>query len=193
MSITVSFGGDGIRRFKQLAWELGSGKARKIYSRSINDTGGTTATATGSALSDQSGVTKTAAKRALRDRTKATPSSLSYTIEVKGGAVRYKYFKGTRETKKGVSTAPRGNRMLLKRHFLNAGWAPTRVKKSGWNGHVMTIGGPGKSGLTVARSNVFLPEEVITGDTAQAFDAGKRSLDARVSHNLKRMAKGALS
>ena len=56
--LVVSIAGDGVRRFTQLARELGDGRARSVYSRAINDTGAKAATATGRALADQSGLAK---------------------------------------------------------------------------------------------------------------------------------------
>lgn len=193
MTLRLTIEGDGIKRFQRLSKVLGDKATRRVYSRALNDTGNKRATATGRALADQAGVKKTAGKRAMRDRRRSRPATLEYSIHIRGGAIRYKYFKGTRETKKGVSATPRGQRQLLTRHFINAGWAPTRVHKASWNGHVMTITSNNKSGVDVARSDVFLPEEAVQGETADTFDQGKEHLDQRVTHYLKRIAGGALS
>lgn len=191
--LNIRIDGDGIDRFYALAKQLSDAKLRRIYSRSINDAGNKTATTTGRALADQSGLKRSAGRRALKKRTRSTPASLSFEINVSGGAIRYKYFKGTRETKKGVSTTPRGERTLLSRHFVKAGWSPTRITKSNWNGHVMTVSSSNRSGVSVARSDVFLPEEVLIGETAKTFEDGKKHLDKRVTHHLMRLSKGALS
>lgn len=193
MTLALSIEGDGIKRFHQLTKDLGDKATRRVYSRALNDTGNKTATRTGRALADQAGVKRTTGRKAVKKRTRSRPATLEFQIHIRGGAIRYKYFKGTRETRKGVSTAPRGERKLLTRHFINAGWAPTRVHKASWNGHVMTVTGNNKSGVDVARSDVFLPEESIQGDTAETFDEGKSHLDTRVTHHLKRLGKGALS
>lgn len=193
MSLSITVQGNGVKRFKALAWELGSGKARKVYSRAINDSGNKRATATGKALADAANVKRPTGRKALKQRRRSTPSTLEFSIHVRGGAIRYKYFKGTKETRKGVSVAPRGERTIMKRHFLKAGWHPTRIDKTNWNGHVMTVTGNNKSGVTVARSDVFLPEEVVQGEPAQEFDKGNDHLNQRVSHYLKRIAGGAFS
>lgn len=193
MTLAISFEGDGIKRFHQLTKDLGDKATRRVYSRALNDTGNKTATRTGRALADQSGVKRTTGRKAVKNRTRSRPETLEFKIHIHGGAIRYKYFEGTNETKKGVSTTPRGRRQLLTRHFINSGWAPTRVHKTSWNGHVMTVTGNNRSGVDVARSDVFLPEESIQGDTADTFDEGKEHLDQRVMHHLKRLGKGALS
>lgn len=193
MTLTISFEGNGLRRFNDLCWELGDQKARHVYSRAINDTGARTATRTGRALADQANVKRGTGSKAMKKRTRSTPATLAFHIHVQGGAIRYKYFKGTRETRKGVSVAPRGERQVLRRHFKRAGWFPNRVDKANWNGHVMTITGANSSGVTVARSDVFLPEESTQGEAAETFDEGKSHLNTRVTHHLRQIAGGALS
>lgn len=187
--LTVQITGDGIKRFRQLSHELGDGKARNIYSRAINDTGAKSATATGRALSDQSGVNKKVGRKAVAKRTRSTPATLAFDIHVKGGEIRLKYFK-PRETRRGVSAAPRNARQVFGGTFLKAGWWPKRVTKSNWNGQVFRMVG---DKFQVAKSDVVLPTEATAGQTADTFDKGKNALDVRVSHYLRRLAGGALS
>lgn len=187
--LVVQITGDGLRRFQQLSRDLGSAKARHIYSRAINDTGAKSATATGRALSDQSGVKKTVGRKALKKRTRSTPATLAYEIHVKGGEIRLKYFS-PRETRRGVSAAPRNQRQVFAGTFLKAGWWPKRVVKSNWNGQVFRRVG---DKFQVVKSDVVLPTEATSGQTAATFDKGKNALDVRVSHYLRRLAGGALS
>ncbi|MBY3434834.1 hypothetical protein [Rhizobium laguerreae] len=187
--LTVTITGDGLRRFIQLSNELGSGKAHNLYSKAINDTGAKAATATGRALSDQSGVSKKVGRKAVARRTRSTPATLAYEIHVKGGDIALKYFKA-RETRNGVSAAPRNQRQVFAGTFLKAGWWPKRVTKSNWNGHVFRRAG---DKFQVAKSDVVLPTEATSGQTADTFDRGKNALDVRVSHYLRRLAGGALS
>ncbi|WP_105403405.1 hypothetical protein [Neorhizobium sp. T7_12] len=187
--LTVTITGDGLRRFTQLSSDLGSGKARNLYSRAINDTGAKAATATGRALSDQSGVSKKVGRKAVARRTRSTPATLAYEIRVKGGEIRLKYFSA-RETRKGVSAAPRNARQIFSGTFMRAGWWPKRVTKPNWNGQVFRRAG-GK--FHVVQSDVVLPTEATSGQTAETFDRGKNALDVRVSHYLRRLAGGALS
>lgn len=187
--LVVRIAGDGARRFTQLSQQLGDGRARNVYSRAINDTGAKAATATGRALSDQSGVTKRVGAKAVRKRIRSTPATLAYEIPVRGGEIRLKYFKA-RETRKGVSAAPRNQRQVFGGTFMRAGWWPNRGVKDNWNGQVFRRVG---NKFQVVKSDVVLPTEATTGNTAAAFDRGKDALDVRVTHYLRRMAGGALA
>ncbi len=204
--LLIQITGDGLRRFHKLSRQLGDGTARKVYSRAINDTGAKSATATGRALADQAGLPKRTGAKALKKRDRSTPETLSYAIHVKGGDIKLKYFK-PRETSKGVSAAPRGQRQIFAGKFLRAGWWPYRVNKDNWHGQVLyrtgirkftdkypkgnTVFPKGMDQFEVARSGVYLPVEAETGKTAATFDRGKNALDLRVTHYLKRMAAGA--
>lgn len=187
--LVIRITGDGLRRFVQLSNDLGPGKARTVYSRAINDTGAKMATPTGRALADQSGLPRATGRKALKSRTRSTPATLAFTINVKGGDVRLKYFK-PRETDAGVSAAPRNQRTIYAGSFMRAGWWPDRVDKPNWNGQVFYRSG---NKFRVAKSGVYIPIEATTGRTADTFDGGKAMLDVRVTHYLKRLAKGALS
>lgn len=187
--LTVKFTGDGIRRFHQLANELGAAKARTVYSRAINDTGAKAATATGRALAKQTGLPARTGAKAVKKRVRANPGNLQFRINTQGGQIRVKYFK-PRETAGGVSAAPRNNRQVFVGTFMRAGWWPTRVNKPGWNGQVFYRVG---KKFAVAKTDVYIPTEATTGETAETFDRGKNALDVRVTHYLKRLAGGALS
>jgi hypothetical protein len=187
--LVVTITGDGLRRFTQLSSDLGSAKARGIYSRAINDTGAKAATATGRALSAQAGISKRVGAKAVKRRTRSTPATLAFDIHVKGGEIRMKYFKA-RETRKGVSAAPRNARQVFAGTFTRAGWWPNRVGKSNWNGQVFRMVG---NKFQVVKSDVVLPTEATQGQTADTFDSGKNALEVRVSHYLRRLAGGALS
>lgn len=204
--LMIQVTGDGLRRFQQLSQQLGDGTARKVYSRAINDTGNKAATATGRALADQAGLRRRVGAAALKDRDRSTPASLSYVIKVQGGDIRLKFFS-PRETRRGVSAAPRGQRQVFAGTFQRAGWWPNRVDKPGWNRQVFERTGArkftdkypegntkfpkGMDQFRLKRSGVFLPVEATTGNTAATFDKGKNALDVRVSHYLKRLAGGA--
>jgi hypothetical protein len=189
MALVIQFTGDGINRFRQLAKELGDSTAANIYSKAINDTGKVAATATGRALAGQSGVPMRTGAKAVKKQTRSTPATLSFEIHVQGGPIRLKYFKA-RETRKGVSAAPRNQRRVFPGTFLKAGWWPKRVVKDNWNGQVFERAG---AKFAVVKSDVVLPTEAVTGNTAQTFDQSKNRLDVRVTHYLKRLGGGALS
>lgn len=189
MLLSAQISGDGLKRFYRLSEQLGDGTARRIYSRAINDTGKVAATATGRALADQSGLSKRVGAKAMRSQDRATPSSLAFAINTQGGQIRVKYFR-PKETAAGVSAAPHNNRQVFVGTFMRAGWWPKRVTKPGWNGQVFYLQG---KKFQVAKTDVFIPKEVLEGNTADTFDQSKERLDVRVAHYLKRLEGGALS
>jgi len=189
MSISVQFSGDGIARFNALAQKLGDGTASKIYSRAINDTGKVAATATGRALADQTGLAKRTGAKAVKNQTRSSPATLSFEINMQGGQIRVRYFR-PRETEGGVSAAPRNHRQVFVGSFMRAGFWPKRVDKPNWNRQVFYRVG---KKFKVAKTDVIIPTEAVTGNTADTFDQSKDRLDTRVTHYLKRLEGGALS
>lgn len=187
--IVAKFTGDGIERFEKLSDELGSYKARQLYARAINDEGAKAATATGRALVKQTNLPKRVGAKAMKKRVRANTTSLKFEIETQGGQIRTKYFK-PRETRAGVTAAPRNNRQLFVGTFMRAGWWPNRVAKPSWNRQVFYLVG---KKFKVAKTDVYIPKEVVTGQTAKTFDEAKHGLDVRVTHYLKRLSQGALS
>ncbi|WFS02786.1 hypothetical protein [Rhizobium tumorigenes] len=188
-SINVQFEGDGIKRFTALSRQLGDGTAARIYSRAINDTGKVAATATGRALAKQTGLSGRTGAKAVKKQDRASASNLTFAINLTGGQIRVKYFK-PRETASGVSAAPRNNRQVFVGSFMRAGFWPDRVDKPGWNRQIFYLSG---KKFSVAKTDVYIPVEAVTGDTAQTFDQSKDKLDTRVTHYLKRLERGALS
>lgn len=185
--IHVTVSGDGMRRFTKLANDLGSTKARAIYSRAINDAGAGAATATGLALAKQANLPVRVGRKAVKKRTRSRPATLAFEVHLKGGAIQARYFK-PRETARGVTAAPRGKRQLFVGTFMRAGFWPKRVGKGNWDGRVFYKNG---NLFEDAKTDVYIPTEVMTGDTARTFEESNVRLDARVTHYLKRMGEGA--
>lgn len=206
--LTVTITGDGMRRFIQLNDELGSGRARTVYSRAINDTGAKAATSTGRALADQTGLKARVTREALKKRDRSSPATLAFTINVKGGNIRVKYFN-PRENDAGVSANPWNKRVTYAGAFMRAGFWPNRTDKDNWNGQVFYRTGirkftkkypkgntkmpSGMDQFKVARSGVFIPIEATQGQAADTFNKSGSALDVRVTHYLKRLGQGALS
>lgn len=185
--LNVTITGDGMRRFAKLADDLGSSKTRAIYSRAINDAGRGGATDTGKALSAQANLPAKVGRKAVKKRTMSKPSTLAFEIHLKGGAIQARYFK-PREGRNGTTSAPRGQRQVFVGAFMRAGWWPNRVKKGNWNGRVFYKDG---DLFQDAKTDVYIPKEATTGDTAATFEKANIRLDNRVTHYLKRMSEGA--
>lgn len=168
-------------------------KIRPAIRMAVNDTGDRTRTPMKRALAPQTGLKPKVITAAVKtDR--ATDGSLTYTLRSRGGNIRLKYF-AARETRPGVSAAPRSQRRVFAGTFMKAGWWPKRVTKPNWNGQVFRRAGGktrnGKDRFEVVRSGVFIPEEMVRGATAAAFNAtSARVLPERLAHHLGRAMGG---
>ncbi|QGY01488.1 hypothetical protein MMSR116_05910 [Methylobacterium mesophilicum SR1.6/6] len=169
--------------------------------RAINHTGAKARTQMVRALVPQTGLKRKTIVKALRE-SKASAGSLTYAIKSHGGNIRLKHF-GARETRQGVSAAPWGQRSVYAHTFMKAGWWPNRVTKGNWNGQVFervgsktqtqhgTKGRGGMDRFTVVRSGLFIPDEMVQGASAAAFNAtAATDLPARLEHELGRILGG---
>lgn len=168
-------------------------KAELGIARAINHTGAKARTQMIRALVPQTGLKRRVIVKALREH-KASPGGLVYEIRSHGGDVRLKYF-GARETARGVSAAPWSKRSIYPHTFMKAGWWPGRVVKPNWNGQVFErLGSKTSSGMDrfhVVRSGLFIPDEMVSGASAAAFNSmAARDLPARLEHELGRMLGG---
>lgn len=205
--LKIEIRGNGLELFTRAVKALGDGTARRVYVRSINETGRVAGTAAGRALAKQTGLpTKTTMKAVRRRVDLATPAMLSYVVHGSGGNISLKHFK-PRETSKGVSAAPWKKRTLYRSTFMKAGFWPTRVDKPGWNGQVLkrldygysfkaeTVNGRTvrtfkKTAFQKQKSGLFIPVEMVQGATAAAWDKSIVRLDERVMHHLDRVTAG---
>lgn len=168
-------------------------KAPLALARAINHTGAKARTQMIRALVPQTGLKRKVIVKALRE-SKASEGGLTYTITSNGGNIRLKHF-GARETAKGVSAAPWSKRSVYPHTFMKAGWWPSRVVKPNWNGQVFArLSSKTSSGMDrfeVVRSGLFIPEEMVTGASAAAFNSMAASdLPARLEHELGRVIGG---
>ncbi|EYR81865.1 hypothetical protein [Shinella sp. DD12] len=211
--LKIDIKGDGLALFTKATAALKSPrKAGQVFSRAINETGRVGGTAAARALAVQTGLPrKTTLKAVRRNVSKSTPATLSYVIHGQGGDVSLKYFK-PRETRAGVSAAPRGVRQVFPGLFQRAGWWPKRVDKPAWNRQIFVRIGDGHS-YNLAKSNpfvksgqqkrervgtkfakqksgVFIPVEMLRGETAKVWDQTSARLEPRVIHHINRMTGG---
>lgn len=155
----------------------------------INHTGDKAKTAMTQALTVQTGLQKKVIVKALRV-TRAGAGSLTYTIRSAGGDVSLKYF-GARETRAGVSAAPWGRRQVYTGTFIKGGRFPNRVALPKLNGQVMRRESGSKLPIAKAKSGLFIPNEMVTGATAVAFnEVAERDLPDRLAHELLRVIGG---
>jgi hypothetical protein len=163
----------------------------RIGSMSLNDAGSKARTATKTALYKQVGLGAGTIGRFLRT-TRASQARLRYQINGFGGDIALKYFSA-RETRKGVSARPFGQRRVFKGTFIKGGRFPARVAL-GMNGQVFARADSDRFPIKKQKSGVILPKEVVQGASADAWQStvGK-VLPRRVIHHLRRTTGKAFS
>ena len=114
-------------------------------------------------LPAQTGLKFKTINKALKGR----GAGMTFTIASHGGDIRLKFFQ-PRETSKGVTAAPWNSRRLYPATFIRSGWWPKRGKPVA-HGQVMRRVGSSKYPIAVVRSGLFIPEEMITGNSAAVF------------------------
>lgn len=212
--IIVSVVGSGASQMEEATRILGSkARAGRAFARAINRTGDTVRNEAGRALSDQTGLPKRTGKAAYRQGgERASPVSLSYVVNGRGGNISLKHFK-PRETRKGVSAAPMNNRQIFEQTFMKAGWWPNRVVKPGWNGQVFRRSIYSRDGYSYTsdwssgtrkmvragtkfdkvKSGVFIPIQMVQGLAGDAWRDGARRLQPRIEHEVRAMTRGVVS
>lgn len=116
----------------------------------------------------------------------ARGSGLSGEIYARGGDVRLKFF-GARETRKGVSAAPRSVRQLFGGAFIKGGRFPKR-KPLRFGGEVFRRVGGGRGPLRTVKTGVFIAEEMVKGASMDAFFTTVSTvMPRRLEHELMRV------
>ena len=114
-------------------------------------------------LPAQTGLKFKTINKALKGR----GTGATFTIASKGGDIRLRFF-GARETARGVTAAPWNNRRLYPATFIKSGWWPKRGKPVS-GGNVMRRTGASKFPIVQVRSGLFIPEEMVKGNSAVVF------------------------
>jgi len=179
----------GLQRVQNAMGRLSSDEKYTALRRAINHTGDKARTVVIRELAGQTGLKQKVIRKAVKTR-RANFSSLEYVMTTRGGDISLKFF-AARETRKGVTAAPRGQRQLYAGAFMKGGRFPNRKTAKGLNGHVYRRTGSGRGPLEMVDSGVIIPAEMVTGATAQAFlDVANRELPPRVMHEIGRIAPG---
>lgn len=153
--------------------------------RAVNHTGDKARTAVRRVLVIQTGLKPKTINKAVQSTRASAKGNPSYVIKSRGGNIRLKYF-APRETRLGVTAAPWGKRKLYATTFMKGGQFPNRVALK-LNGAVVMRAGRQRKPLVTPKSGLFIPKEMVTGASAQAFfDVVSTSLPARIAHEIKR-------
>lgn len=179
----------GLQRVENAMGRLSSDQKYTVFRRAINHTGDKAKTVVIRELAAQTGLKQKVIRKAVKVK-RANFSALEYVMTTRGGDISLKFF-GARETRKGVTAAPFGNRKLFAGAFMKGGRFPNRVTAKGLNGHVYEREGKGRVPLAFVDSGVIIPAEMVKGATASAFfDVVNRELPARVMHEIGFLAPG---
>ncbi len=187
MEVRISFKDQVLARYANQMGALGEGKANLGLSRALVRTGKKARTRVIRALVPQTGLKRATIAKAVRE-VRGDVGSLSFVLRTQGGNVRLKYFKA-RETRAGVSAAPWNVRQVYAGTFMKAGWWRSgRVVKPNWNGQVFRRVG---NKFEVVRSGLFIPEEMLKGQSAAAWQSVIDSeFERDVAHELGRLLPG---
>lgn len=179
----------GLQRVDNAMAMLSGDQKNNALRRAVNHTGDKAKTVVIRTLAEQTGLKQKVIRKAVKVM-RANFSSLEYVMTTRGGEISLKFF-GARETRRGVSAAPFGNRQLFAGAFMKGGRFPNRVTAKGLNGHVYRRTGSGRGPLEFVDSGVIIPAEMVKGATASAFTGlVERDLPPRVMHEIMRLAPG---
>lgn len=153
--------------------------------RAVNHTGDKARTQMRKVLVNQTGLKRKTINKAVTS-TRANFGGASYVIKSKGGNIRLMFFKA-RETRKGVSAAPWNRRRVYAGSFMKGGRFPKRVSLN-IGGAVLKRAGKARYPLSTMRSGLYIPEEMIKGQSQAAFySTAERELPPRLLHELMRV------
>jgi len=176
MHIVVTFRDQSLSRYAARLEALG-GEGRGVLAQALNEGGQAVRWATVVAETAQTGLPGDTLDRA-QQTIEGTAGSLSYTIWSEGGNVRLKYF-GTKETGGGVTAHPWNRATFYDRAFITLGPRGRRASSPKLGGHVFRgVGASRRWGgpISLVRSGLFIPTEMMKGQTAAAFDRGATSV-----------------
>jgi hypothetical protein len=146
----------------------------KVAARAINRTGAKAVTQVVRSLTAQTGLPRKTIKRAVKSY-RANERNISFALKTRGGNINLRYFKA-REAPAGVSAAPLGKRIVVPHTFMKAGRFPNRVRfdskgrGKGMDGNVFVRVGKKRLPIEGGRSGVYIPTEMLQGQTLEAFD-----------------------
>lgn len=158
----------------------------KVLPRIVNQVGRRAKTQVINNLTKQTGLKRSVIVRAVKESVSSS-GSLKYSLETKGGFIRLKYLS-PKETPPGVVAKPFGQSRLYAGSFFKGGKFPRRKVVQKFDGHVYRRLNPSGTKITQVRSEVRIPEEMLSGATYSAFEqTAVPLLQQRVEAALKKL------
>jgi len=158
-----------------------------VLPRIVNQVGNRAKTQVIRNLTKQTGLQRKVIVKAIGDPGVARPGKLSYDMVTRGGNIRLKYLS-PKETRKGVSAKPFGQRKVFAGSFMKGGKFPNRKDAATLFGHVFHRNRSSGPHITYTRSEVFIPVEMTKGSTKAAFErTAAPLLQERVDAAIKKL------
>ncbi|SON55517.1 hypothetical protein HDIA_1976 [Hartmannibacter diazotrophicus] len=177
-----------VMRFEKGLRTMGSAAMGKVEARAVNHVGLKARTQVRRALTKQTGLKRKTIVKAVKDY-RGSAANPKFSLTSRGGDIALRFF-GPRETRAGVSATPFGGRKVFRGTFLRGGRFPSRVDLK-MGGTVFERAGAHRLPIEKVKSGVFIPTEMVQGETRRAFDTTvARDLPNRLLYDLKRMAPG---
>lgn len=173
-------------RLESYARELAqaASRAQAEMANSLNRIGNALRLKTIAAEARQTGLPVKVIRKAQRAQP-ADAANLRYRISAAGGNIALRFFN-PRETPRGVQSSPLAVYRFSPSAFIRGGKFPNRVP-IGLGNNVYQRTGRGRGPLRMLRSNVFLGDQLVEGQTAMAFEQGADQAAGVVMRDLAKL------
>lgn len=165
--ITIRWADEHLKKYGRKLAELNV-RFPKVIPQEINKVGNKAKTQVIRNLTKQTGLPRKTIVKAVKT-TLAGGQRYSYDMVTRGGNIRLKYLKPV-ETRPGVVAKPWGKATLFPGSFMKGGKFPRRKIVAKFNGHVYRRLNPSGTHITQVRSGMYIPAEMTTGATREAFE-----------------------
>ena len=181
---------DVMRVYGDRLSKLSQGMQNRVLYRTLNAEGDKLKTRVIRTITKQTGLKRKVIVKAVKRRA-AFAGRLEYRLTTHGGNIRVKFF-GAREGKGGVTAKPRGQATFYSGAFTKSGRKGQRRMSPKLKGHAFrnVEGGKWRGKIKVVRSEVYIPEEMVTGDTKMTFEITAPQILAQVGKQLARVLSG---
>jgi hypothetical protein len=168
-TLTINALDGHMRRYHNVLGSLGSEKTKIVMMRTLNAQGDKMRTQVRRAVAKQTGLKRDVIVRAIK-RKGASTKDLTYELKAKGGNVRLRFFRPA-EFRYGTRAFPRSKATRFPGAFLKGGLFPSRVpiRINPTGRAVLERTGAGRFPIREVRSDVYIPDELVAGQSEAAF------------------------
>jgi hypothetical protein len=188
--LTVTALDGHLMRFHNVLASLGTEKANVLFMRTLNAEGDKMRTQVRRAVAKQTGLKRDVIVRAIK-RKGASTKDLTYELKAKGGNVRLRFFRPA-EFRYGTRAFPRGKATRFAGAFMKGGLFPGRVpiRINPTGRGVFERTGAGRFPIREVRSDVYIPDELVTGQSEAAFNVTPDKIIRQLDRQLGAIFRG---